>query len=455
MNNTWNFALDFVWLSLFIGIGSVLKARIGFLKKFIIPTSILAGFIGLLLGTQGLNIIPFQSSKFGNLVYHLMAIGFIALSLKERKKKKDSKIFSSGIYIVSTYLVQGIVGFMITLILINTLYPDIFPAFGLLLPLGYGQGPGQAFSIGSQWEALGFNNGGNIGLTFSTFGFLWASIIGVPFMNYLIKKSKKYEGNEHKKATNKPITEKMEPGEIPLSESLDKISIQFTLIGIIYLLTYLTISGANRVLITLGTYGKTFAQLLWGFHFIIGSIYAIIMRRIFDILKEKKIILYNYPNNYLLQRIAGASFDFMITASIAAISIYALKEQVIPILIITTAGGICTILHTIIMCKWIFKKNTLENIVGFYGMQTGTISTAMALLKGIDPNFNTDVSENLVMGSAIALFFGFPLMLILNIPIVGYVNNNSIMYFYTLILFVVYLAFLYFLIYKNVSKQHK
>ncbi|MTI46624.1 sodium/glutamate symporter [Sporosalibacterium faouarense] len=451
MNNAWTIVIDFTWLALFIIIANILKSRIKALKKFIIPTSVIAGFIGLILGPEILKIIPFDGERFGTIVYHLMAIGFIAISLKDRNTKKKSKtILNSGIHIVTTYLVQGIVGFGIALILFYTVFPDLFVSFGLLLPLGFGQGPGQAYSIGSSWEAIGLTDGGNIGLTIATFGFLWASIIGVPLMNYLVKKNKikKHDENIHKNHVK--IKEEMEPEEIPLSESLDKISIQLSLIGIVYLATYLSLTGITKALEPMGTFGQTLSQLLWGFHFNIGAVYGILMRFIFNKLKQKEIIMHSYPNNYLLQRIAGGSFDFMITASIAAISIYTLKVFVVPIILVTTLGGIITAGYTIFMCKKLFKENTLENIVGFYGMQTGTISTGMALLKAVDPHFDSDAAENLVIGSAVALAFGFPLMLVLNIPIVGYVNNQPIMYLYTMLALIGYLLFLYFLLYlKN------
>ncbi len=458
MENSWAYILEFACLAAFIAIASFIKERVRFLQKYIVPTSILAGFIGLLLGKEILNIISLDSEKLGIIVYHLMAVGFIALSLKERDKRSNKDIIKAGMYIVSTYLIQGITGLILTLIFINTLYPDLFPCIGLLLPLGYGQGPGQAFSIGKQWENLGFINGGNIGLTFSTLGFFWASIIGVPLINFLIKNKKfKIKTKENNQITRKKIQEEMDPEDIPLSESLDKISIQLAFIGIVYLATYLTLSGTSSILNTLGTFGVTFSKLLWGFHFIIGSIYAIILRLFFNYLKKKEYIVYNYPNNYLLQRIAGGSFDFMITASITAISIYSLKQFAVPIILISTVGGIITVIYTIFMCKKVFKESPLENIVAFYGMQTGTISTGMALLREVDPDFKTKAAENLVLGSAVALFFGLPLMLILNIPVVGYVTGRPSFYIYTLFLLIAYLMILYFFIYlftKNKESEN-
>src|SRR5699024_8060089 len=146
MNQSWAMVLDFVLISLLIVIAAVLKARIPLLRKLIVPTSMIAGFIGLITGPELLGWIRFDTDMLGNIVYHFMAIGFIALSLKERDINHSPAILNSGMMIVSTYLVQGLVGLGLFMILATTFYPDFFPGIGLLLPLGFGQGPGQAYS---------------------------------------------------------------------------------------------------------------------------------------------------------------------------------------------------------------------------------------------------------------------------------------------------------------------
>ena len=77
-----------------------------------------------------------------------------------------------------------------------------------------------------------------------------------------------------------------------------------------------------------------------------------------------------------------------------------------------------------------------------YGMLTGTISTGIALLREVDPDFRTQAAKNLVFGSGTGLIFGFPLMILLNIPIMGYVNNRPILYLITLVSFIIYLGVL-------------
>lgn len=452
MNSEWYYVLDILFLSLFLGIAQYLKRTFKFFQKYLIPTSIIAGFIGMFLGPEFLNLTPFDSDRLGTIIYHLMSIGFIALTLKERNRDTGKNVVNTGFFIVSTYLIQGIIGFALSLLLFYTIYPDLFPPFGLLLPLGFGQGPGQAYSIGKSWEELGFSHGGNIGLSVAALGFIWACIGGVPLMNYLIKKKKMPVAITAPAARKQKLQEVDDPDDISVGESIDKISIQLFLIGIVYLATYLSLTAADLLLTNAGTFGNTLSKLLWGFSFIIGSLFAILLRSIFDFLKRKNIMVRNYPNNYLLQRISGGAFDFMVTASIAAISIEILSKYLVPTLIITTLGGLLTIWYVTVISKKLFKNEVLENLLALYGMLTGTISTGLALLREIDPNFETQASRNLLLGSGVGLFVGFPLMLVLNIPVVGFVSGNPLLYFLALGILAVYFVILLVVMLANREK---
>jgi len=443
MNQSWQYVFDMMMLSLLIVVAAVLKARIPVLRKLIVPTAMIAGFLGLIAGPEMLGWIRFDPDTLGNIVYHLMAVGFIALSLKEREVNNSPGVVNSGIIIVSTYLIQGIVGFGLFLLLTGWFYKDMFHGIGLLLPLGFGQGPGQAYSIGSQWEALGLRGGGNLGLTIAGIGFLWATVIGIIFMNILARRRSYRQPSAADAARrNEPIVEKSEPDEIPLADAIDKLTYQIALIGFIYLLTYLTLYAVEKLLSPLGSFGQTFAQLLVGFHFLIGSIYAIAFRLILNRLQRAGFQLEHAPNNFLLQRIAGFAFDYMITASIAAISIYALAEYAVPVVWLTTIGGFVTIWFLLWVVPRSFPEDKLPNVLGFYGMLTGTISTGLALVKAVDPMFRSNTTENLVVGSASAIAFGFPLLLVLNIPVIGWVNDQPAMYGYTMMALVGYFAVL-------------
>mgnify|MGYP000232608066 CR=1 FL=1 len=440
----WNYIIDISMLSILLLVSTAFKRQIGFFRNNPIPIPVIAGFLGLILGKDVLGVISFSSVRLENLVYHLMNLGFIALSLKASRKVKSREYVDSGMLIVASYLVQGILGFSLSLLFFYTAFPETFPLSGLLLPLGYGQGPGQAYSMGKQWEELGFTGGGNLGLAYAAMGYVWACAGGVALIAWL-KRKKMLQGHA---GTATLLEEKHDifdddkPVELPMKESIDGLTLQLIIIGGVYLLTYLTLKGLELLLSGFGNFGSTLAQLLWGFSFIIGAAYGMAVRRILDFCHKKKWMRQSYTSNYLLERVSGGAFDYMITAAISAVSLYLLKESLVPFLIITALGGLLTILFIMTVARRVYRTSTLENALAMYGMLTGTISTGIALLREVDPDFRTQAAKNLVFGSGTGLIFGFPLMILLNIPIMGYVNNRPILYLITLVSFIIYLGVL-------------
>ncbi len=444
MLQNWMLVIDVALLAILLAVSTVIKSKVPFMKKFPIPIPVIAGFLGLLVGQEAFNIIQLDHVRMENLVYHLMSVGFIALSLKSKDKMKNSGYAKSGIFIVSTYAVQGVLGFGLTLLLSVTVFPDLFPPMGLLLPLGYGQGPGQAFATGITWEGLGFKYGGNAGLTFAAFGYIFACVGGIPLAMYLSRK-KKYT-HTTAKSEKESIFDIDKVKDLPHKESIDGLSLQLMLIAGVYLLTYLVLLGLTTMLNQLGTMGETLAQLLWGFAFIIGALLGALVRMIIDWLRAKNWMRKEYTSNYLLERISGTSFDFMITAAISIISITMLSDYWIPVVVVCTLGGIFTFWYCIVLCPKVYKTEVLENTLAMYGMLTGTISTGLALLREVDPNFNSSAARNLVFGSGTGLAFGLPLMLLLSLPTVGYKNNNPSFYIYTLLGLAGYWLFLMILL---------
>ncbi|MBQ4000806.1 MAG: sodium:glutamate symporter, partial [Lachnospiraceae bacterium] len=142
----WNSIIQFAIIAAALLVAHFLRRVIPFIRKSLMPAAVIAGFLLLILKATG--VLKLDASFLEYLTYHGIAIGFIAMSLKvpERTEayKGNMTGLKSGAVIVGTYMVQGIIGLGLTLILAKTFMPDLFPASGILLPMGYGQGPGQA-----------------------------------------------------------------------------------------------------------------------------------------------------------------------------------------------------------------------------------------------------------------------------------------------------------------------
>ena len=431
-------------------LANVLRRKIAFVRKSLIPTAVLAGFLLLFIRTSG--IININAIMLEKLTYHALALGFICMSLRIPEKNSDSGAMigsKSGALIVSTYLVQALAGLVVSLGLAYTIMPDFFKASGILLPMAYGQGPGQANNVGTTYEALGMASGRTFGLSLAATGYLCACVVGVVFLNIYNRKNR-LERIQNKEDISGSVTIDtfQNNDEIPISESVDKLSIQFALVALVYLLTYWFTRGLNNLIamIAPGAAG-TVGTLLWGFNFIIGSMVAILCRTVFNQLRSKKIMMHQYQNNYLLSRMSGLAFDLMIVAGIAGINIDDLSGYWLPFILMAVLGAIITYFYLIYMCKKLYPDYAYEAFFSMYGMLTGTISSGVLLLREIDPNFETPAANNLVTGSSFGIVFGAPVLLL-----VSYAPQDTWM---ALLLIVIYLIALTLFMFKVGKKSAK
>ena len=442
----------FVWGGVIAGLlllSNVLTRKIGFVRKSLMPVAALAGFI--LLGLRAAGVFKIPSNVLEMVTYHGIALGFIAMALRTVKKGVGSLFaFKSGALIVSTYLMQAMVGLVISIVLAYTVMPQLFKAAGILLPMAYGQGPGQANNVGSTYEALGFMGARSFGLSLAAAGYLTACVIGILYTRRVIKRLGGVR-QEVAPLSGSVMTEAFEDtNEVPLSESMDRLSIQIALILLAYLITYVITRGIAQGLMSVAPgFAATFTPLLWGFNFITGSLVGVGMRGVMTRLQKAKLMNRQYQNNYLLNRISGLAFDVMIVAGIASINISDLQGLLVPFLLMAVFGGISTYVYL----KWITPRLTPnyqeEAFAAMFGMMTGTISSGILLLRQIDPEFKTPAANQLVVGSGTGILFGAPILIM-----VGLAPRSVGMLFLTFGLCIAYMALLvWFMIGKRREKR--
>lgn len=419
MYNTWDY--DFWSAIVQIGIllvaimvGNVLRKTIPFVRKSLLPSAVIGGLI-----IFAFKFIPavnkFIDTKFmEGLAYHCLALGFISIALKTDSNRSDGTgiVIKTGAIVVSTYLVQGVVGLVVT-ILLSLVMSNVLPASGILLALGFGQGPGQALNFGSVYEGYGFAGGKSFGLTIATVGFLVACIGGVIYLN-ILKRKKRLLDAESGEFTE-TVEEAIAPNDIPLTESIDKFTVQVAFVLGTYLLTFLVMFGLTAVIDTgiLGKFGEnTLKPLIWGFNFLFGTLFALLVKQMMFLLRRKNVVKKDYINNFLLNRVSGFVFDIMILAGISAIEISAVKELLLPLFIVCALGTAATFAYLNFVCKRIYPTYRYQAMVSLFGMLTGTASTGIILLREIDPKFSTPAANNLIMQSVPAMCFGFPMLLL-------------------------------------------
>lgn len=439
--------LDLMYLSSFILIGTWLRRYVKFFQKFLIPNNLIGGFIALLVSTQGFGWIDLPSERLGLYVYHFLALTFIALGLRQQKTGWGKGPLSKALGTLSTYLLQALIGLGVAFILFYTIMPDLFIGMGLLLPLGFGMGPGLAFAMGNSWEQWGFVGGGQVGLTFAAIGYLYAFFAGMAIIQWGIRNGKAALIKSTDHITNDMRIGVNKSGEYPIAghltlstEAIEPMAFQLGLMGFCYLITYWVVDLLAGALASAGL--TDFVATLWSFHFVVALLVALSVRKIMDMTGRSYVI-----DSGLMTRAMGVFLDYLVVGAVAAISFVIVGKYWLPILIMSLLAGPATYA----LLKWIswraFDNFHFERFVEIFGEMTGTINSALVLLRVTDPEFKTPVAEDAVYGSGIALFIGLPLLVALNIPfaffkgeLIGYWVTAGVLVGYWILLTLVWRA---------------
>ncbi len=242
--------LVFGCLAIMLLAGVLLRAKIAFFQRFLIPSCLIGGILGIILFNTGIMRVPV--TKLEIFAYHLFNISFISVGLTRNEASKTTAktsihIFKAPLWMALTQSVifplQAISGGVIVA-LFGLFGIKLFPTFGFLAPLGFEEGPGQALSIGKVWQGLGFEHATTIGLTFAAMGFFFSFFVGVPLVNWGIRKGLSAQGPQTLPqdfltgiiSRNK---KRKSAGELPFhSSNLDSLAFHTALVGLVYVLTY-------------------------------------------------------------------------------------------------------------------------------------------------------------------------------------------------------------------------
>ena len=412
----WGFLVQLGLLLIFLMLGNVLRRTIPLFRKCLIPSALLGGTLLLIA-----NIICKQFDFFlvdnrlmQVITYHCLAIGFAAMTLKTEKsthKTSPSQVVEFGALQGGTYMLQAFVGIGITIIMfLLTKHGDKIVSYicGLILPLAFGQGPGNALSWDINFTntpAAQFAGNGSFGLSLASIGFVVASVFGVLHINISKKRN-----NLRVRTEDSFVAAELsdaERKEIPDNESVDKFSLQVGFVALTYAISF----GFMYLLGILSDFTNSIA---WGFNFLWASLAAMLIKFVVKRLRKRNIMHREYINNYQMDRISGFAFDLMIVAGVAAIEINDIKNYILPIVVLSLVGTIITYIYIRLVSKECFKGFEHEFFLMSFGTLTGTASNGMILMKEIDPSLKTPTSSLYILSNFPAMVMIAPLLLLLN-----------------------------------------
>ena len=412
----WSFLVQLGLLLLFLMLGNILRRTIPFFRKCLIPSALLGGTLLLVVDiiAKQLGFVLVDNRLMQVITYHCLAIGFAAMTLKTEKsthKTNKTQVFEFGALQGGTYMLQASIGLGITLVLfLLTQYGDKIVSYvcGLILPLAFGQGPGNALSWDINFTntpAAQFAGNGSFGLSLASIGFVVASVFGVLHINLFKKRG---DLCVRKVGKVEAFVDPTNPDgdEIPDNESVDKFTIQAGFVALTYAIAF-------GFMCLLGILSDFTNSIAWGFNFLWASLAAMLIKFVVKRLRRHNLMHRVYINNYQMDRISGFAFDLMIVAGVAAIEINDIKNYILPIVILSVIGTVITYIYIRKVSKECFKGFEHEFFLMCFGTLTGTASNGVILMKEVDPGLRTPTSSLYILSNFPAMVMIAPLLFLL------------------------------------------
>ena len=388
--------MDFMILNIFLGLGWIIREKFPLLQRIFMPSSVIGGIILLLCGPQVFNIVPISPmiGKYPNFLIIIILTCLVfgsRLDASRMRSYMDYTLIAAGTYGAQLFFGVGL-GY-----LLSKIWTAMPPNWGITAIYSFYAGHGAAGSAAAIFTEKGYPDFMGIAMVVATVGLVGALTIGMPLLNWGIRKGfcefvdkpeklpADYYGGPLPKEKQTPI------GMTKTSTAgINAIALQMFFISLCIMLGYvLRLAGITYI----SPYFKNVNDLVLG---IIGAIiiWPLMCKTGTDVYVDKK----------TCSNISGFALEYLIVAAVGTISVNAMVSFVIPITIYCVVMfAILTFLYVYMSAK-ICKEQWFEKMVNVFGQCTGNAATGMTLLRCVDPK-NESCSGD---ASGVSLFLFMP-----------------------------------------------
>lgn len=370
--------IDVGWISALMVVGNVLRRKIPFFQKLLIPSSITAGLIGLVLGPEVLGLIGF-SEHIGTYTSILIAVVFAAMPYSmtfDRSVRSGAR----NMWSYSTGMFMGQWGLFILLGIF--LFQPIWgtePWFGMMLPVGFVGGFGTAAAVGSSLEEAGATAASSLGFTSATVGTLAAIVGGIIFTAWGMRKGKTSAMPaslpwDLRSGYIDDETERPSIGRATTNpSSIEPMALHVGILALTVTVAYFVNEGVAQLF-------PDVSIPLFAMSFVMG----IVGMGLLKLFRKPR-----YLDKDTVNTISGAATDYLIAFGIASIVPAAIAEYLVPLIILFVLGVIYCLFFLFFMAPRWFGQAWLERGVFGWGWATAAVATGIALLKIVDPKLRS------------------------------------------------------------------
>lgn len=372
--------MDFMWASIFLVIAKQLREKITLFQNYFIPSSLIAGFLGWILGPNMLKYATMSSSisqySSAFIVLIFAAIGLPGLGIKKGEGKGRMKELAGYcVYRQMAWAWQFSIPIVISVLFLSKLYPGLHNSFGFTIPSAFIGGAGTAVAMGDIVGELGWADFTPIGITAAAIGILVGLIGGI----IIIKMAAKRGYTSYIQDVSKldpalrtgiiPENQREAIGQETLSPiTLDSIAWHLSLILIPSGLAYMVTKAIKA------NFGLAIPDI--SVAFLLGLLFSFII---------KGTSMKNTVDNRMISKISSCLTDYLVFFSLVAIKSEIVVKYAVPFITLLVICVAWAVFYFWTVAPRIIGKDWVERGLFHFGYSTGVFATGFTLLRIVDP----------------------------------------------------------------------
>lgn len=395
--------LAILLLGILLLVGKYLRVRVRWMQKLFLPSSIIGGFVALILGPQVLGkiggalgnswlengglfipeILKVWSSLPGLLISVVFATLFLGQKLPSAKKVIDlaGPQLSVGISYASG---QYLVGLLLVILVLTPVF-GISPMAGALIEIGFEGGHGTAGGMMAVFEEMGWAEGGDLAIGTATVGLVGGIVLGIAFINWAVRtgrtkivKEKAKQSAEEQAGLFRRDEQYVGAHLTSRPSSIEPLSLHIGIVALSILVGQLILSALKEI-----------ENLLWADHFkLMAYVPLFPLAMIGGILVQlclKKIGYDHIVDEQMMLRIQGLGLDFLIVSAIASLSLDVIASHFWPFVILCIGGIAINVFVLLWLCPRTIPDYWFERGIGDFGQSMGVTATGLILMRVVDP----------------------------------------------------------------------
>ena len=404
---------DLLWAFIAIGIallsGKALRNLLPFLKSLYLPSSVLGGFLALLVGPQALgtltnrftgqacslvpdNIMQVWRGLPGlliNIVFAALLLGNPIPGIKEIWRKAGPQVAFGQTLAWGQYVVGITLGILVLAPMLG-----LPAATGALIEIGFEGGHGTAAGMAATFRELDFPEGADLALALATVGLVTGIAGGSILINWAIRRK---HIAPPKDLASTPlldaddVDEQHELAWIKTQEQqpTDPLSIHLAVVAVAVGIGWLLQTALRQI--EVHTWARNGGTEIFRYVplFPLAMIGGLIVQIIMDRTGWNKHI-----NRRMMNRISGAALDFTIVAALGSLSTRAVSMHWQAFLLLAITGIVWNVFALLVIAPRIIPEHWFQRGVCDFGQSTGVTVTGLLLLRMADPTNESGTLES-------------------------------------------------------------